>query len=82
VGGIALNSPVDVTVVNLIITALTVTILIGMMRSLSSRAYGRAIAFVVSFVALYIGAEVYRIRFPAPPYNVPSPLSADHRSKQ
>lgn len=72
----------DVTAVNLIITALTVTILIGILRSLSSRAYGRAIALVVSFAALYIGAEIYRIRFPAPPYNVPSPLSTDHRSKQ
>jgi hypothetical protein len=58
-----------VTTVNLIIIVLTVAIMSGIARSLSSQAYGRSAALIAALVVLFLCGEVYRSQLPAPAYS-------------
>jgi hypothetical protein len=64
----------DVTIVNLIIIVLTVSILIGIVWSLSSRAYKRSAALTAAFLVLHVCGAVYRSEFAPTGYNAPAPM--------
>jgi hypothetical protein len=59
----------DVTTVNLVIIVLTVAILSGIARSLSSQAYRRAAALTAAFVVLFLCGEIYRSHVPLSAYS-------------